>query len=103
VKYVTTGTLNIVASNTATAIVARSALSATSSNFVDFNFAVPTSVGVTLTISSTQTIAAAIFNANTINNSYTAALIITSAILAPAGSDGTAFGTGPFPTAVVTV
>ena len=103
VKYVTTGTLNIVASNTATAIVARSALSATSSNFVDFNFAVPTSVGVTLTISSTQTIAAAIFNANTINNSYTAALIITSAALAPAGSDGTAFGTGPFPTAVVTV
>ena len=103
VKYTTTGTLNIVASNTATAIVARSALTTTSSNFVDFAFAVPTSVGVTLTISSTQTIAAAIFNANTISNSYTAALVIASSVIAPAGSNGTAFGNGPFTNIATTV
>lgn len=103
VKYVTTGTLNIVASNTSTQIIARSALTATSSNFVDFNFAVPTSAGVILTISSTQTIAAAIYNANTVGNTYTSVLIITSGLIAPAGGDGTAFGSGPLPLTTVTV
>jgi hypothetical protein len=103
VKYVTTGTLNVVASNTATQIIARSALSATSSNFVDFLFAVPTSAGVLLSISSTQTIAAAIFNANTVGNTYTSVLVITSGLIAPAGSDGTAFGVGPLPLTAGTV
>ena len=103
VKYVTTGTLNIVASNTSTPIVARSALVATSSNFVDFAFAMPTSVGVTLTISSTQTIAAAIYNADTVGNTYTSVLIITSALIAPAGSQGAAFGNGPFGYTTVSV
>lgn len=110
VKFTTTGQLNIVASNTATAIIARSSLSATSSNFIDFAFAVPTSAGVILTISSTQTIAnttsvagAAIFNANVIGNTYTAALVIASSIIAPAGSDGTRFGNGPFSNTATTV
>jgi hypothetical protein len=103
VKYVTTGTLNIVASNTSTPIVARNALVATSSNFVDFTFAMPTSVGVTLTISSTQTIAAAIYNANTVGNTYTSVLVITSDLIAPAGSQGVAFGNGPFTYTTVSV
>jgi len=103
VKYVTTGTLNIVSSATSTQIVARSALSATSSNFVDFLFAVPATTGTLLSISSTQTIAAAIFNANTVGNTYTSVLVITSGLIAPAGSDGTAFGSGPLPLTAGTV
>lgn len=110
VKFTTTGQLNIVASNTATAIIARSSLQATSSNFIDFAFAVPTSAAVTLTISSTQTIAnttsvagAAIFNANTVGNNVTAILVITSSLVAPAGSQGAAFGNGPFGNTAVSV
>jgi hypothetical protein len=56
-----------------------------------------------LSISSTQTIAAAIFNANTVGNTYTSVLIITSGLIAPAGSDGTAFGSGPLPLTAGTV
>jgi hypothetical protein len=103
VKYVTTGTLNIVASGTSTVITARNALVAVSSNFVDFTFTVPATTGTVLTISSTQTIAAAIYNANTVGNTYTSVLVITSGLIAPAGSDGTAFGTGPLPLTAVTV
>lgn len=103
VKYNTTGTLNVVASGTSTVITARNALTATSSNFVDFTFVVPATTGTLLTISSTQTIAAAIFNANTVGNTYTSVLVITSALIAPAGSDGTAFGSGPLPLTAGTV
>jgi hypothetical protein len=46
---------------------------------------------------------AAIFNANTVGNNITSVLIITSALIAPAGSQGAAFGNGPFGYTTVSV